>query len=203
MNLKLKKNKLPSSYYLHDDVVFLAQDLLGKIIYTNIKGQLTSGMIIETEAYKSVNDKASHAYLKKRTTKNESMYLQGGVAYIYICYGIHYLFNIVTNFQDIADAILIRAIEPIDGLEIMQLRTMKKSSKKITSGPGNLSKALGIDITMNKEKLTGDKIWIENYKDSSIFKIVKKPRIGISYSEEDANLKWRFYIKNNHYVSIN
>ena len=202
MSLKQKSNKLSPNYYLHPEVVFLAQDLLGKIIYTNIKGQTASGMIVETEAYKSVNDQASHAYLNKRTKKNETMYYKGGIAYVYICYGIHHLFNIVTNLENIPDAILIRAIEPIDGIEIMQSRAPKRTIKKITSGPGKLSKALGINMSINGKKLTKNKIWLENYKDSSDFKIIKKPRIGISYAQGDAKLKWRFYMKNNQHVSL-
>ena len=155
MNLKLNKNKLPESYYLNPDVVSVAQDLLGKIIFTNIGGEITSGMIVETEAYKSVNDRASHAHLGKRTKRNEAMYSMGGIVYVYICYGIHALLNIVTNVKDTPDAVLIRAIEPIDGIKIMQSRLSSNFLKKLTSGPGKLSKALGIDIRFNKEKLIG------------------------------------------------
>ena len=158
MNINPVYNKLPKSYYLNEDVVFLAKDLLGKTLFTNFNNNLTSGMIIETEAYRSINDKASHAYQNKKTKRNEMMYSQGGVIYVYICYGIHALLNIVTNQKNIADAILIRAIQPIDGVRTMQERTSKTNILDLASGPGKLSVSLGIDIDSNGEKLTKNKI---------------------------------------------
>ena len=202
MNSNQHRIKLPLSYYLNTNVVCLAKDLLGKVIYTNINQQITSGIIIETEAYKSVNDKASHSYLNKRTPKNENMYHTGGIAYVYLCYGIHYLLNIVTNKENIADAVLIRAIEPKDGIEIMERRISKNSIISFKSGPGKLSKALGVDMSFNGKSLSLDEIWIEDQSDAPSFEIEQKHRIGIKYAEEDKKLPWRFYIKNNKFVSV-
>jgi len=201
MNIKPAYNKLPKNYYLNKDVVFLAKDLLGKILFTNFNNHLTSGMIVETEAYRSMNDKASHAYLNKKTKRNEMMYSEGGVIYVYICYGIHALLNIVTNQKNIADAILIRAIQPMDGVSIMKERTLKTSITDLASGPGKLSVSLGIDIYSNGEKLTDNKIWIQDSKNIKKSEIVSGKRIGVDYAGDDSNLKWRFYIKENQYIS--
>ena len=201
MSLKISRQKLPNNYFQSSDVLQLAQDLLGKILYTNFNNQLTSGIIVETEAYRGIHDRASHAYKNKRSSKNESMYHSGGIIYVYRCYGIHNLLNIVTNIKDIPDAILIRAIEPVDGLEIMKLRTGKNLSLDIGSGPGKLSKALGITLTMDGKNLNNNSIWIENNALEEKVNIIKKPRVGISYAKEDSKLLWRFYIKNNQYIS--
>ena len=201
MNINPVYNKLPKSYYLNEDVVFLAKDLLGKTLFTNFNNNLTSGIIIETEAYRSINDKASHAYQNKKTKRNEMMYSQGGVIYVYICYGIHALLNIVTNQKNIADAILIRAIQPMDGVSIMKERTLKTNILDLSSGPGKLSVSLGIDIDSNGEKLTGNKIWIQDSQNIKNSAIVSKKRIGVDYAGDDSNLQWRFYIKGNQYIS--
>ena len=201
MNTNQVHNKLPLRYYHNADVVFLAKDLLGKQICTNFNNKLTSGIIVETEAYRSIDDKASHAYLQRRTKKNQAMYLDGGVAYVYLCYGIHALFNIVTNREDVADAILVRAIEPIDGVNIMKQRSSKDNILQLASGPGKLSVSLGINISSNKEQLTADTIWIQNNQHIKDYQIVAKKRVGIHYAEEDANFLWRFYIKGNKYIS--
>ena len=141
---------LPSSFYQKTDVIYLAKKLLGKAIYTNINNELTAGIIVETESYRGVNDKASHAYNNKRTKKNEAMYLEGGNIYVYICYGIHHLLNVVTNKKDIPHAILIRAIEPTIGIDIMlKRRNKKKENYSLTAGPGSLTQALGISILNN------------------------------------------------------
>ena len=201
MNINQKNNKLPLSYYPHNDVVFLAQDLLGKIIFTRIDNQITSGIIVETEAYKSTNDMASHAYMNKRTNRNEMMYSGGGVTYIYICYGIHHMLNIVTNKKNVPDAILIRAIEPLDGIKIMQSRIPSNHTNKMTNGPGKLSKALGINMDFNGSKLNNNKIWIENNPNTSKIQIIRKERVGIHCAGEDSKLPWRFYINKNKYIS--
>ena len=201
MNTNQVYNKLPASYYLNEDVLFLAKDLIGKKLVTNFNNNLTSGMIVETEAYRSINDKASHAYLNKKTKKNEMMYSNGGVSYVYMCYGIHSLFNIVTNRQNIADAILIRAIEPVDGIETMKERSSKKNIFNIGSGPGKLSMALGINMNSNGEKLTGHKIWIQDTKSIQSHQILSGKRIGVDYAGKDSDLPWRFYIKDNKHIS--
>jgi DNA-3-methyladenine glycosylase len=137
--------KIPLSFYDRDDVVQIAKELLGKIIVTNFEGQITSARIVETEAYIGITDKASHSYGHRRTARNEHMYSPPGTAYVYICYGMHQMFNIVTNKKDIPDAVLIRAVEPLNGIDLMAKRTGKNiNDKTLTRGPGNVGKALGI-----------------------------------------------------------
>ncbi|RYD78594.1 MAG: DNA-3-methyladenine glycosylase [Sphingobacteriales bacterium] len=195
--------KLSSGYYLNGDVVWLAKDLLGKVLYTRISGQLSAGIIVETEAYFGVKDKASHAYGGRRTNRTETMYCQGGVAYVYLCYGMHHLFNVVTSVRDEPHAVLIRAIEPFIGKEHMQQRrNMPVTKAAISSGPGSAAKALGIDRSFNLKNLTDDEVWIEDhqitYPDEEI---AATPRVGIAYAKEHALLPWRFYVKGNKYVS--
>ncbi|OCA73922.1 DNA-3-methyladenine glycosylase [Chryseobacterium arthrosphaerae] len=195
--------KLPRSYYADQDVLFLAQDLLGKILFTEINGNITAGIIVETEAYFGVQDKASHAYGGRRTDRTETLYSHGGVSYVYLCYGIHHLFNVVTSVKDEPHAVLIRAVEPLIGKETMQLRrSMPASRAAISSGPGSAAKALGIDRNFNKKDLTGNEIWIEDHGiryDPD--EIIAGPRIGVAYAQEDALLPWRFFVKGNKYVS--
>jgi len=195
--------KLPLSYYLHQDVLFLAKDLLGKVLFTQIQGQITAGVIVETEAYFGEIDKASHAYGGRRTNRTEIMYSEGGVSYVYLCYGIHHLFNIVTSVKNEPHAVLIRAIEPLIGTETMELRrNMPIIKSAISSGPGSAAKALGIDKTFNQKDLDGEEIWIEDhgirYSENDI---AATPRVGVAYAQEDAFLPWRFFIKGNKYVS--
>lgn len=195
--------KLPLSYYADQDVLFLAQDLLGKVLFTEINGAVTAGIIVETEAYFGVQDKASHAYGGRRTDRTETLYSHGGVSYVYLCYGIHHLFNVVTSVEDEPHAVLIRAVEPLIGKETMELRrSMPASRAAISSGPGSAAKALGIDRNFNKKDLTGNEIWIEDHGiryDPD--EIIAGPRIGVSYAQEDALLPWRFFVKGNKYVS--
>lgn len=195
--------KLPLSYYLNQDVLFLAKDLLGKVLFTEINGDSTAGIIVETEAYFGIVDKASHAYGGRRTDRTETLYHQGGVSYVYLCYGIHHLFNIVTSVESEPHAVLVRAVEPLVGQEIMELRRNMPSDKAaISSGPGSAAKALGIDRSFNKKDLTENEIWIEDHGIRySPEEIVAGPRIGVAYAQEDALLPWRFYIKGNKYVS--
>jgi len=192
--------KLAESFYIRRNVTTIARQLLGKILVTKINNQVTSGMIVETEAY-SERERGSHAF-KGVTERNKVMFERGGIAYVYLCYGVHEMFNVVTNNAHKAEAILIRALEPIDGIETMLKRMNTSSSLRITSGPGKLTKALGIDRKLNGEKLTKDKIWIEDrgIKIASA-KIVSSPRIGIDYAGEDALLPWRFTVKENKWIS--
>ncbi|MEP4534364.1 MAG: DNA-3-methyladenine glycosylase [Cyclobacteriaceae bacterium] len=193
--------KLPLAFYKRDDVVQIARDLLGKILVTHLQGKLTAGRIVETEAYNGRNDKACHAYYK-RTPRTEVMYEEGGRAYVYLCYGIHHLFNVVTNEEGLADAVLIRGLEPLEGLDQMFGRRNVLSRKKLTSGPGTLSQALGINRSMSGENLGGSSIWIAQPSDiNDNFEIETDVRIGVDYAEEDALLPWRFYIKENDFVS--
>lgn len=196
-------NPLPLSYYQNDDVVFLAKDVIGKKICTNINGQFTSAIITETEAYCGRNDKACHANNGKRTNRTEVMFKEGGKAYVYLCYGIHNLFNITTNIDGLADAILIRAVQPLEGKEIMlQRRNKTVFDKTLTSGPGVLSKALGIDRSLYAASLVGPNIWLEGTSVKiSNKQIVETTRIGVDYAGEDALRPWRFYLKNSEWVS--
>lgn len=183
-------------YYLQNDVVYISRDLIGKYLFTSIDGNLTGGMITETEAYKGPEDKASHAYSGRRTKRNEVMYHNGGVCYVYLCYGIHCLFNIVTNVKDVPHAILIRAIQPEIGIEHMLKRRKKTAlSSTLTSGPGSLTQALGINLNHNGENLMGKTIWLEDrginpFQNS----LLATSRVGIDYAGEDAQLPWRFLL---------
>ena len=195
--------KLKEEYYLNEDVVSLAKDLLGKILYTKIDNEITAGIIVETEAYFGVKDKASHAYGGRRTNRTETMYSNGGIAYVYLCYGMHNLFNIVSSKENDPHAVLIRGIEPLVGIDIIeQRRNMAHTKGVISAGPGSAAKALGIDKTFNAKNLTGDEIWIEDhairYLDEDI---AATPRVGIAYAKEHALLPWRFFVKGNKYVS--
>ncbi len=195
--------KLPESYYQGNDVVAISRDLLGKYLFTCIDGITTGGYIVETEAYNGVIDKASHAFGNKQTPRTQTMFSQGGISYVYLCYGIHEMFNIVTSVEGTPHAILIRAINPTEGLELMQLRrNMPVVKPNITAGPGSVAKALGISRKINALSLQSDTIWIEDrglsFPDSAIAAV---PRIGVSYAAEDALLPYRFYVKGNAYVS--
>lgn len=197
--------KLTSSFYQSTAVLDICRQLIGKVLVSTIDGLLTSGIIVEAEAYRAPEDKASHAYGDRRTGRTEVMFSKGGVAYIYICYGIHHLFNIVTGPKDLAHAILIRALEPLEGIDIMlERRKMKKMDFKITRGPGALSVALGFRSTMSGQSLLSDttSFYIEDrkikYPDSII---ATGPRIGVESSGESATWPWRYYVRNNPYVS--
>ncbi len=196
------QNKLPREFYIRPDVTKIARELLGKILSTHVGGSLTSGIIVETEAYRS-DDKACHAFQKRKTRRNSVMFEEGGVAYVFMNYGIHFLFNVVTNIKEEPDAVLIRGLQPLQGIDIMMARRKKLSDTRITSGPGALSKALGIDLEFNGEYLGGDKIWIEENDRPEFlnFITIKTKRIGIDYAGEHAHLPWRFYIKDNKWVS--
>lgn len=193
--------KLEESFYQRGDVTKVAKDLLGKTLYTRAGKKITSGIIVETEAYSYI-EKGCHAYLNKKTKRNEIMFEAGGYAYVYLCYGIHNLFNVVTGSPGTGDAVLIRALEPIDGLDIMKERMNTSDLRRITSGPGKLTKALGIDRSFNAKHLSGNDVWIG---DEGL--IVKKPqiiaskRIGIDYAGKDADLLWRYTIDDNVWVS--
>jgi DNA-3-methyladenine glycosylase len=191
-------SKIKKSFYLHEDVVQLAKDLLGKYLFTNLNGEgITAGIITETEAYAGITDKASHAYGDRRTARTEVMYMQGGTAYVYLCYGIHSLFNIVTNKKDIPHAILIRGIKPVEGLDIMMKRANKKSEKDLNgTGPGNVSKLLGIHFSQSGKSLLGNNIWLEDRGlKVPANKIIIGKRVGVDYAAEDAMLPYRFRIK--------
>ena len=196
-------SKLPADFYQREDILLISRELLGKVLCTNFHGKLTSGIIVETEAYAGVTDKASHAYGGRRTKRTETMYAKGGSAYVYLCYGIHHLFNIVTNKENIPHAVLIRAIQPRDGIKIMlQRRNKKKIDHTLTSGPGSLTRALGITVKNSGTLLMDNLIWLEdqniNYTNQDI---LATPRVGVQYAGKDAQNPWRFQVENSPWVS--
>jgi len=195
--------KLSRDFYLVDAVT-LARRLLGKVLVHRSPEGVTSGLIVETEAYMGIHDKASHAYGGKRTRRNEVMYLEGGHAYIYLNYGIHHLLNVVAGPRDVPMAVLIRAVEPLEGVELMARRRGieldDKSLYKLCNGPGKLTKAMGISVRLNGEDLTGDRLYIIDPGEIPD-KIVSTRRIGVDYAGEYALKPWRFYIAGSRYVS--
>jgi len=193
---------ITAEFYRRKDVIKIARELLGKIILTKWDDVETSGRIVEVEAYRGHGDMASHASGGRRTARNEIMYGEGGKAYIYLCYGIHHLFNVVTHEKDVPHAILIRALEPLTGIDEMLLRTgKKKPDHTLTRGPGNLSKALGIYTSMSGADLDKDIKILDDGKRYRKDEIGVSPRIGVEYAGEDALLPYRFFIKGNKYVS--
>lgn len=194
-------DKIDLNWYQNTDVVEMARLLLGKVLCSNTNGTITKGMIVETEAYSGDGDKACHANGQRKTSRNAVMFESGGHAYVYLCYGIHHLFNVVTNRAGRADAVLIRALQPIEGIETMFLRRkISKLEKRLTGGPGMLTQAMGISTRHYGYKLNDDVIWIEEGSvDQS--QIIATTRIGVDYAEEDAQKPWRFYIKENPWVS--
>ncbi len=195
--------KLPVNFYQHEVVTEVALNLLGKQLFTHIDGKLTGGTIVETEAYDGILDKASHAYGGRFTQRTKPMYAAGGLSYVYLCYGIHHLFNVVTGVEGNPQAVLIRGILPVIGLDVMlQRRNFSSLKPNLTAGPGALAKALGIDKGLNAVNLSGDQIWIE---DNGILfseeQVISAPRIGVAYAEDHALLPWRYYVKGNPYVS--
>jgi DNA-3-methyladenine glycosylase len=188
--------KLRRSFYLDDDVVAIARDLLGKVLVTRLDGRRTTGIITETEAYAGIHDRASHAWNGRRTARTEVMYAKGGTAYVYLCYGIHHLFNVVTNVEGVPHAVLVRAVHPLEGIDIMRER---RQGRLVTNGPGTVSSALGIRTTHTGTDLLGDTIWIEDHGIAVPRKhIIVGPRIGVDYAGSDALLPYRFRVAPSH-----
>ncbi|MVN91894.1 DNA-3-methyladenine glycosylase [Mucilaginibacter aquatilis] len=195
--------KLPESFYLNNQVTNVARNLLGKYIFTCIDGVVSGGYIVETEAYNGVVDKASHAYGYRLTPRTQTMYEHGGIAYVYLCYGIHEMLNVVTSVEGQPHAVLIRAVNPTEGIDaILHRRNMAVVKPNITAGPGSVGKALGITRKLNGVSFQSDTIWIEDrglsFSDQEVAAV---PRIGVTYAKEDALLPYRFYVKGNAYVS--
>jgi DNA-3-methyladenine glycosylase len=195
--------KLGVDFYRQAEVTLVARLLLGKVLVSRIGGVTTAGRIVETEAYNGVVDKASHAYGGRRTARTEIMYNPGGVAYVYLCYGIHHLFNVVTNQKEIPHAVLIRAVEPLQGLDTMVKRRQKqRADETLTRGPGSVSSAFAIQTIHSGLSLLNRQLYIAD--DGLVFDenaIAATPRIGVDYAEEDALLPYRFLVKGNKYVS--
>lgn len=195
--------KLDVGFYRVKEVLNIARNLLGKYLFTNINGEISGGFIVETEAYNGIADKASHAYGNRKTNRTQTMYETGGIAYVYLCYGIHEMLNVVTSVEGEPHAVLIRAINPTEGIDLMlERRKMASLKNNLTAGPGSVAKALGVSRKMNGLSFQGDEIWIEDrglgFPDDEIAAV---PRVGVAYAKEDALLPYRFYIKGNPYVS--
>ncbi len=199
----MSRQKLPPEFYRREDVISIARELLGKHVFSTVDGQLTGGLIVETEAYTGPEDRGSHAYLGRRTPKNDMMYSAGGVAYMYICYGIHDMLNVVTGTEGSSHAILVRAIEPTTGIDIMrERRNIFNNDRRLCQGPGALARALGLAKLHNGVSLQSDLLWIE---DSGIRveeeDIIASARIGLSFQGPYRDVPWRFFLKGNKYVS--
>jgi len=195
--------KLANEFYQREDVLEISRELMGKIVVTRWNGKFTSGRIVECEAYAGPKDKASHAFGGRRTNRTEIMYAPGGVAYVYLCYGIHHMLNVVTNVKDTPHAILIRALEPVEGIKEMMRRTNKSiADNTLTRGPGNVCKALGIFTHHTGLSLRSKELYIADdgfeYANSEVH---QSPRIGVDYAGKDALLPYRFYVKGNPYIS--
>lgn len=194
---------LSVSFFLRPDVAQISRELLGKMMFTRVgRGPVTAGIIMETEAYGGGADRASHAYGNRRTKRTEVMFRRGGIAYVYLCYGIHSLFNIITNEAGIPDAVLIRAIQPIHGIHVMLQRRRKKGlNRSLAAGPGALSQALGIGLSHNGIGVAGNVIWLEPGIRIQPAQIASGPRIGVQYAGEDARRSWRFWVRDSEWVS--
>jgi DNA-3-methyladenine glycosylase len=196
--------KLPPSFFQRTDTVRIAKDLLGKCLYSDLHGEgITGGIIVETEAYCGPEDKACHAYLGRFTKRTETMYREGGVAYVYLIYGMYHLLNFVTHTQNEPHAVLIRAIEPTVGLDVMLCRRkLQKVERRLTGGPGLLTQALGITKEQNGLVIGGDELWVEDCGHNiAETDIMTGPRVGVGYAEEYAQLPWRFWVRGNKWVS--
>jgi DNA-3-methyladenine glycosylase len=200
------RRRLPRQYYQSEDVTGLARDLLGKYLVTEVDNRYCSGMIVETEAYRGPDDRACHAFNHRRTQRTEVLYAQGGVAYIYLCYGIHHLMNVVTAPRDTAHAILIRALQPENGMEVMaDRRGMSANDVRLTKGPGALSQALGLTTNLSGVELfsSASPVWLEDRGVIIAEKdIYTSKRIGVAYAGEAAQWPWRYFLKDNKYVSV-
>src|ERR1700674_5725615 len=194
--------KLPRDFYTRSDVLEVARDLLGKkLVVPNRNGARVAGIIVETEAYRGPEDRASHAYSGRRTQRTETMYGIGGTAYVFFVYGMYNQFNVVTNVEDAPHAVLIRALEPVEGIELMRKRRHGQPDHNLTNGPGKLCIAMGIDRNLDAADLLGDRVWLEQGRSIPRSQIASGPRIGIDYAEEWIDKPWRFWIRDNSLVS--
>jgi len=193
--------KLSADFYTRENTLLVCRQLLGKKLCTSIDGIFTSGIIVETEAYRGPGDLGSHAYNNKRTTRNDIMYAEGGVVYMYICYGIHDMLNIVTGKEGSSHAVLIRALQPADGVLHMCERREIQDLKRLCKGPGALAKALGLSKKHNGVSLESDLIWVEDAPALVEESIVETSRVGLNIQGLYRDIPWRFYIKGNPFIS--
>jgi DNA-3-methyladenine glycosylase len=200
--MRSMRAKIKRKFFLAKDTVSVAADLIGKLLVVpKAGGGRVSGMIVETEAYLGIDDRAAHSYGGRRTARNEVMYGRAGHVYVFFVYGMYYQFNVVTGPTEHPHAILVRGIEPVEGIEIMRERRGIMKDKNLTSGPGKLCLALGIDKTYNGADLLGNKVWLEEYRKIGKDDIAVGKRIGIDYAGDDKDKPWRFWLKDNAYVS--
>ena len=200
--MDLNSSKLARGFYTRPDVLKVARDLLGKLLVVpTANKKRVSGMIVEVEAYRGPEDRASHAYGGRRTKRTETMYQLGGMAYVYFVYGMYYQFNVVSNVEDIPHAILVRALQPVEGIEFIRKRRHTHPDHNLTNGPGKLCIAMGIDRRLDRADLLGNRVWLEEYQTIPSARISKGPRIGIDYAEDWVDKPWRFWIRDNSYVS--
>lgn len=194
--------KLPRDFYTRSNVLAVARDLLGKLLVIPARnGKRISGIIVEAEAYRGPQDRAAHSYGGRRTKRTEPMYGVGGTAYVFFVYGMYHQFNVVTNAKELPHAVLIRALEPVAGIEIMRTRRHGQPDHNLTNGPGKLCMAMGIDRSLDHADLLGNKVWLEEGEKISRSQIASGPRIGIDYAQDWIEKPWRFWIKGNPYVS--
>ncbi len=194
--------KLQKEFYTRTDTVQVARELLGKKLISTFNGITTSGIICETEAYCGITDRGCHAYNNRYTERTKIMYAEGGVTYVYLCYGVHFLFNVVTHTRDNPHAILIRAIEPVDGLSaIIKRRNKKKADSGLGAGPGLVSQCLGFTTKHTGLSLLEDTIRIEEGEDIARKNIVESPRVGMHFEGPYKDIPWRFRIRNSPFTS--
>lgn len=199
---RMSATRLNTDFFTRKDTLRVARDLLGKLLVVPAAdGRRVSGMIVETEAYLGEIDKAAHSYGGRRTARNEITYAEGGHVYVFFVYGMYYQLNLVTGLADHPHVVLIRAVEPVEGIEIMRERRGEMKDENLTAGPGKLCIALGIDRSLNGEDLSGERIWVEEYRNFKKSEIVSGPRVGINYAEEFVDMPWRFWVNGNEFVS--
>lgn len=194
--------KLPKEFYLSKNTAPIAHSLLGKLlVIPDEAGNRVSGMIVEVEAYLGIEDRAAHSFGGRRTARNEVMYGIGGHVYVFFIYGMYNQLNFVTGPAGRPHAILVRGIEPVEGIEIMRQRRGIMKDINLTSGPGKLAIAFGVTRQLNGEDLTGERIWLEEFRKFPGSAIEAGKRIGVDYAGEDANKPLRFWVKANPFVS--
>ena len=204
MSRPARHSRLGRDFYARADTLRVARELLGKrLVVPSQTGARVSGRVVEVEAYLGAEDRAAHSYGGRRTRRTETMYADGGTAYVFFVYGMHHQFNVVTGPAGLPHAVLVRAVEPEEGVELMRARRPVSKERELTSGPGKLCRALGLDLTFDGEDLTaGGRVWLEETGVKlEPGQIASGPRIGVAYAAEDALRPWRFWVEGNVYVS--
>jgi DNA-3-methyladenine glycosylase len=184
---------IPKEFFLSEDVVGMAKALLGKILLVKSASECRAGIIAETEAYEGITDRASHAFNNKMTHRTSVMYREGGCCYVYLCYGLHHLFNVVTGPAGQPHAILIRGVKPLYVQELLTGKTRVDFDDKIANGPGKMSKWMGISMELNGTVLNAHQVWLINPEKEQDVEIIQTQRVGVEYAGEDALLPYRFY----------